>query len=155
MSAYELVRIPVVTDADVFALRHRGREVAGLLGFDEQDQVRIATALSEVGREVIAGAGSDAVLSLDPVHPVTLTVTVGGLDRVDPNPPGVSAARRLMDEVVAEDGQVVLVKYLPGTRFRGDLAALRERIAELAPASPLDELRTQNFELLTAMESLS
>ena len=35
-------------ERDVFAARQSGREVAAAVGLEEQDQVRIATALSEV-----------------------------------------------------------------------------------------------------------
>ena len=48
----EILRLNWLTDADVFGVRQRGREVAAALGLDRQDQVRVATALSEVGREL-------------------------------------------------------------------------------------------------------
>ncbi len=40
----------------MFAVRQAGRQVAAAVGLDHQDQVRVATALSEVGRELYACA---------------------------------------------------------------------------------------------------
>src|SRR5690349_14327445 len=37
-------------EQDLVAVRQRARDVSKLLGFDEQDQTRIATAVSEIGR---------------------------------------------------------------------------------------------------------
>src|SRR5262250_3072960 len=49
------MRWPVLTvtikyEHDVVAARQRARQIAGLLGFDSQDQSRIATAVSEIAR---------------------------------------------------------------------------------------------------------
>ena len=38
-------------------MRQRGREVAAALGLESQDQVRVATALSEVGRQMLVRLG--------------------------------------------------------------------------------------------------
>ena len=44
-----LLQMALRVEHDIFVVRQRGREVAALLGLEHQDQVRIATALSEVG----------------------------------------------------------------------------------------------------------
>src|SRR5215471_10094842 len=49
------MRLPILTvtikyERDVVAVRQRARQIAGLLGFDSQDQSRIATAVSEIAR---------------------------------------------------------------------------------------------------------
>src|SRR4051794_24874546 len=54
----ELLRTVIAVEHDVFAVRQRGREAAAALGMDGQDQVRVATALSEVGRQMLAALGS-------------------------------------------------------------------------------------------------
>ena len=60
---HELVRLRIAAEADVFAARQRGRTVAALVGLDNQDQVRVATALSELRRE-LAGMGQPATVAL-------------------------------------------------------------------------------------------
>ena len=47
-----LLTVRVRQEQDVVAARQRARQLARLLGFDEQDQVRIATAVSELARNV-------------------------------------------------------------------------------------------------------
>src|SRR4029453_102187 len=42
---------------DVVLARQRARQVAKLLGFDAQDQTRIATAVSEIARNALSYAG--------------------------------------------------------------------------------------------------
>jgi serine/threonine-protein kinase RsbT len=52
-------RIPIATDLDVVTARQKGREMAAAGGFSTTDQTLIATAISEVARNIVnyAGAG--------------------------------------------------------------------------------------------------
>ena len=43
-----LDRLPLLREQDVVTARQRARQIARLLGFDNQDQARIATAVSEM-----------------------------------------------------------------------------------------------------------
>jgi signal transduction histidine kinase/CheY-like chemotaxis protein len=162
----ELTRLPLVEEADVFTLRHRGREVAAALGLDDQDQIRVATALSEVGREALDPHGDGfAMFCVDFTTDATLTVTIttAALMADDPGSAsvgGLTAARRLMDslEVIVEGTSSVvrMGKRLPlasSVRQR-DVAAIRSQLATIVPVSPLDVLRTQNGELVTALDQL-
>jgi anti-sigma regulatory factor (Ser/Thr protein kinase) len=45
-----IVRIALTTERDVVQARQRAREVAAELGLDNQDQIRLATATSEMAR---------------------------------------------------------------------------------------------------------
>ena len=45
-----LYEIALRNERDVVQARQRAREIAGLLGFDNQEQIRIATATSEMAR---------------------------------------------------------------------------------------------------------
>ena len=45
---WPIVTVPIENEGDVVAVRQRAHRVAELLGFDRQDQTRIATA--EIGR---------------------------------------------------------------------------------------------------------
>jgi serine/threonine-protein kinase RsbT len=52
-------RVPIATDLDVVTARQKGREMAAAGGFSSTDQTLIATAISEVARNIVnyAGAG--------------------------------------------------------------------------------------------------
>jgi signal transduction histidine kinase len=107
-----LLAVPIQRADDVFVLRQRAREAAAAAGFEEVDQVRVATALSELGRELLpangpgrAGAGlgeGRAAFSMTDGG-TTLTVAVTGLPadavRSGRVAAALSAARRLMDDV--------------------------------------------------------
>lgn len=60
-----MLRLGLVGEYDVVVLRQRGREVAALVGLEYQDQVRVATALSELARELVV-LSSPATITLSP-----------------------------------------------------------------------------------------
>jgi signal transduction histidine kinase/CheY-like chemotaxis protein len=49
------------TEQDIVLARQRARQIAGLLGFESQDQTRIATAVSEITRNAFEYAGGGRV----------------------------------------------------------------------------------------------
>jgi serine/threonine-protein kinase RsbT len=55
-------RIRVETEADLVTARMKGRELARQLGFSSVDQTLIATAISELGRNILRYAGLGEVL---------------------------------------------------------------------------------------------
>lgn len=54
-------RVAVHSDADVVIARQRGREIASLLGFSASDLALIATAISELARNIVLYAGSGEI----------------------------------------------------------------------------------------------
>ena len=126
---------PIKADSDIVATRQHGRQLAGQLGFSSSDQVLIATAISEIARNIVQYAGQGQVSCL--------VVTQGrrrGLAIVahDEGPGiadlaqaledgystgqglgmGLPGSRRLMDEfeVVSEAGKgttVTMTKWAP------------------------------------------
>ena len=54
---WSIVTLPIETEGDVVAVRQRARRIAELLGFERQDQTRIATAVSEIARNAFGYAG--------------------------------------------------------------------------------------------------
>lgn len=156
-----LVSLDVVTETDVFIARQFARDVAAAIGFDRQDQVRLATALSEVGRDLLSLGGARVEFRLPPGG--TLAIAAVTRDRASGAAPegGLDAARRLVDEVrvgADEAGRaiVTVVKRLPPGALVDSTRTdeLRAQLAQNAPRTPLEELRTQNEELLTALEQL-
>jgi signal transduction histidine kinase len=133
----------------VFAARRLGRELAARLELDRQDQVRVATALSEISRSTIT-AGHTAVIAFGADETsLVLSVTVDGKPPED----GVAAATRLMDTVVATGKVVRMTKRRP-PNARLDMRAIGEQLAAVLPESTLDELRRNNQDLIAALEDL-
>jgi len=153
----DLFIVPIERTDDVFVLRQRGRDASAAAGFDEPDQVRVATALSEVGREVLAGPvkGSARFALTDGGR--TLSVTVVGLPVAASPTPALAAAAKLMDAVepagTDDAPTVTLHKRLPAGRSSA-AEAVRKVLAS-APTHPLEELRAQNHELIATLDQLT
>jgi anti-sigma regulatory factor (Ser/Thr protein kinase) len=58
----DLVRIPIRADSDVVLARQAARELAERLGFSRTDLTLVATAVSEVTRNIVRFAGSGEVV---------------------------------------------------------------------------------------------
>jgi signal transduction histidine kinase/CheY-like chemotaxis protein len=151
-------------DADVLALRRAGREICRLLGFDTQDQVRVATALSEIGRAAVATGTADVVIAVVPGAPqsslrATFTPEVAFVLDGDSSDGGVPAARRLVKglEIEPTGAWVVLTKPLSLTARTDEtsLAAVRRFTAAAHVADAVDELRVQNSELVRTLDELT
>src|SRR6201995_1879219 len=64
---WPIVTVPIENEGDVVAVRPRAHRLAELLGFERQDQTRIATAVSELARNAYSYAGGGrAEFILDP-----------------------------------------------------------------------------------------
>ena len=109
------VRIPIETDADVVSARKQGRELAAQAGFSATELTVIATAISEVARNIVMFAErGEIVVSLvgdDGRQGVTVVARDSGpgipdLDRAVQDGYsgyggmglGLPGSRRLMDE---------------------------------------------------------
>jgi len=145
----ELARLDVSDTAGVFAARQLGRGLAATLALEQQDQIRVATALSEISRSAVT-AGRTAVITfgIDDAA-LLLTVTMDG----EPPADGIAAAARLMDRVAA-DGRVVRMAKRRPPGVRPDPRLIGEQLAAVQPRSALDELRRQNQDLITALDDL-
>jgi signal transduction histidine kinase len=145
----ELARIEVRDAGGVFAARQMGREVAAELGLESQDQVRVATALSEVGRSAVVTAQTAAITFSTDQADLIIIVTFDG----EPPDDGIRAAARLMDEATATGPLLRMRKRRPVT-LQLDVASVTERLAALFPPSPLDELRRNNEDLIRTLDDL-
>jgi len=175
-----MTRIPLLTlnvagEDDVVTARQRARVIARSLGFDAQDQTRIATAVSELARNIQQYArdgrvvfeldddASDAamvvqVVDRGPGIPHLQSVLDGTYVSPTGMGVGLAGARRLSDrfDVQTMPGtgtRITLAKLLPGMRASGpDLARFAAREIELArPGSVSDELSEQNHALVAAL----
>ncbi|MDR7049341.1 signal transduction histidine kinase [Duganella sp. 3397] len=179
MPQVRILQVGIDSEPDVVAVRQRARQISSLLGFGAQDQVRIATAVSEVarcayarlarGRAVFAlestGAQQQLVVTIradgDPVRALEAISGVEGESPQSQLNNAVATAHRLMDECSVQGApehglHVVMLKAL-SQRQHIDRDRLLQLGSELA-ASPVQntvaEMQQQNRELATALAEL-
>lgn len=138
------VRVAITTDADLVTARAEGRAMAERLGFPRPDPTLIATAISEVARNIVvhAGRGEIVLEPFDEPDRYGLVVIAsdegpgirdveaalrdeysarGGLGL------GLAGARRLMDDFeLASDAESGTTVTMRKWRFHDQLARLRE-----------------------------
>jgi signal transduction histidine kinase len=174
-----IVAVELRYEHDVVLVRQRARTIAGFLGFDVNDQTRIATAVSEIARNAFqyAGGGRAEFLVDTAGRPRLFLVRVTDRGPGIRDVPailegrfrsrrgmglGMTGARRLMDDFrveshVGEGTTVVLGKWIPADA-PGVTAALVGRIAKelggRSPEDPFEEIQQQNQELLRTMNEL-
>ena len=176
--------LPILTltlqyEQDVVAARQRARQIATLLGFDAQDQTRIATAVSEIARNAYSYAqGGTAEFQLEgEIAPQVLVIRISDTGRGIADLPeilsgryrsptglglGLIGARRLMDqcEIASAPGQgttVWLKKLLPQRAplvTTARLAHIADQLAAQQLQNPFTELQQQNQELSRALTEL-
>ena len=173
-----LLSVTIRREGDVVLARQRTRAITRLLGFDVQDQTRLATATSEIARnafEYAKGGQVDFVLEgRTPPQILLVRVTDHGpgirqLDRILRNEYesssgmglGLVGARRLVDRFhvdTSPQGTAVWLRKLlpPGTPALTPAALdrLSRELARERPDDPLAELQRQNRELLAALADL-
>ncbi|HTX40407.1 MAG TPA: ATP-binding protein [Acidobacteriaceae bacterium] len=165
------------TERDVVQARQRAREVAAELGLDNQDQIRIATATSEIARNAFRYARNGRVqfaVGLDEPQHLEVTVSDSGpgianLDEVLEGRyksttgmgMGILGTRRLMDDfdiAATPTGTTVrMIKHLPPHQAmltQRTARELNEKLLERTPESPYEEIEQQNQELLKTLQEL-
>ncbi len=166
MSTAPLLQMPLRVEQDIFVVRQRGREVAAAIGLEHQDQVRIATALSEVARDLLhAVGGADVVFAVAETADGRRHLRID-LTPVTPLPDGryephSAAVVRLVDtlSVVTGDRDTVvrMSRRVPLTAQAltpERLAELRAQLGESVPGTLEEELATQNSQLITALDEV-
>jgi signal transduction histidine kinase len=159
-----LVRTRIRVEQDVFAVRQLGREVGRLVGLEPQDQIRLATALSEVGRLLVApGRDTEVVFATAPHGVPALSVKLehtarGGADRLAAQ---LAQVGRLVDSMEVRDGETGTVVWM-SRRLPANAPALtpdrmddiRAELAGHVPGTPFDELAVQNQQLIATLDEV-
>lgn len=173
---YPIHSLMLSNERDVVSARQKARSIAALLGFDQHDQIRIATAVSEIARNAFRYARGGAVsFSFDAesnVFKISVTDQGTGIPHLDSvlagsyrsttgMGMGILGTKRLMDEFSIEatssGTSVHFGKILPSHDKSFDRAALQRLMVQLNrehPTTPLDELQMQNRELLKTLNEL-
>ena len=177
---WPLVTLAIDREDDVVAARQRARRVAEHLGFGTQDQIRVATAVSEIARNAFGYAGGGKVeygvedeggrqslvvriSDRGPGIPHLTSILDGRYRSPTGLGLGITGARRLMDrfEIESEPGRgtvAMLTKRLPSGRepFSGPkVASLVAQTVEADTTDPHVALREQNRELLRSLAELA
>jgi signal transduction histidine kinase/CheY-like chemotaxis protein len=165
------------TERDVVQARQRAREVAAELGLDNQDQIRMATAASEIARNAFRYARNGKVeFAVGLEEPQFLEVTVSdtgpGISNLEEILEGryksttgmgigLLGTRRLMDRFEIDSqpaGTTVrMVKHIPVQNALMTQRAVRELNSKLerrTPESPYEEIEQQNQELMKTLQEL-
>ncbi len=176
---FRILKLAVGTELDVVAARQRAREIAVHCNFALQDQVRIATSVSELARNVynyaqggrvefsIAEADGQQVLEIriddqGPGFDHLDTVLGGAYKSATGKGLGILGAKRLMDrfDISSASGagtQIIMHKLLPGESQRMTapmVGQLGDRLRSQLPESMLAEVQQQNQELLSTLAEL-
>jgi signal transduction histidine kinase len=177
MTELPLLTLALAREEDLVLARQRAREAAERAGFQRQDAVRVATAVSEVVRNALsyAGGGVLEIFVEDEGGAQSLGVRVAdrgpGIPHLDDVlagryvsrtglGAGITGARRLMHgfAIDAAGGGTTVrmsMKLPPGLRLDAEAAArLAEALALAPPRAPVDEVREQNQEVLAALAAL-
>ena len=177
--ANALLAVALQLEQDVVVARQRARQIAALLGFDPQDQTRIATAVSEIARNAYRYArGGRVEFSLEGSSaPQVLIINVrdegpgiANLEQVLSGHyrsetgmgVGIIGTHRLMDKVeirtrAGAGTDVELKKILPARApliHSRDLGPLTAELAGKPPVGAYEELQQQNRELLRTLAEL-
>jgi signal transduction histidine kinase len=170
-------KLDLRTENDVVKARRNAREIAARLGFEVQDQTRIATACSEIARNAVRYAGGGQMMfALDgSVSPALMIV-------VDDKGPGIEDTRRILtgryqsstgmglgiigakrlmdgfnlDTAKGRGTKVTLRKLLPAKRAPQKIA-LDKISAGLTSSTDHDlihEVEEQNRELMSTLDQL-
>ena len=171
MANTRILQVGIYSEQDIVMVRQRARQISSLLNFGQQDQVRIATAVSEVARCALGrAAGGRAVFSVSKknTHTVLQIDISGGAPRDSAAPlaraqfdAAILTAERLMDHCgvapSAVDGiSVTIEKQLP----RGEiidaarLLAIGKELAVGLVQNTFQEMQVQNQDLAQALAEL-
>jgi signal transduction histidine kinase len=172
MSRTELLRAVINSEPDVFAVRRQGRHLGAALGLAGQDQIRIAAALSEVTRRLLAALGPvvvDFVLVRELALAGTerrarptlqLQSTAQGVAD-DDVVAAMALTRQLLDEWnvdrTGRETTVTMARALPpaaATLGADEITAIRADLLAVTPGTPIEELAEHNRQLLATLEEV-
>ncbi|MFJ8010093.1 PP2C family protein-serine/threonine phosphatase [Streptomyces fagopyri] len=161
-----LLSMAIAAERDVFSLRRHAKTIADAVGLDARDQVRLATALSELGRDLLRPAPMTATFTLKR-RPAVLYVVLRWADGRTPNGESLAAVTRLLPQTLyqppgppgrrpattaaARDGWIEISCPVPAAPAT-DLDHVRALLAADSPASAIDDLQAQTRDLMAALQ---
>jgi serine/threonine-protein kinase RsbT len=118
------VRVPIASDGDIIIARQKGRALAAELGFSPTDVVRIATAISELARNVLSYA-SRGEIRLESLNSRNRSgISIVAIDRG----PGIADVEQALQDAYSTSGGLGL--GLPGVRRLMDEFKVESTVGE-------------------------
>ena len=171
-----LFKVAIRFEQDVVTARQKTRRLSELLGFDQQDQARLATAVSELARNVFQYAGTGSIEFRFSIRAPQALVA-----RVVDSGPGIEAikdvlsgtyvsntglgigmigSKRLMDHFKVETGAgkgtvITMAKNLDSraaAKTQSELNKIVDQLISRRAESPFEEIQNQNRDLLNALD---
>jgi len=174
-----LISIAIDSEQDVVSVRQRSRQIAASLGLESQEQVRVATAVSEIARNAFRyarrglaeflletqGSRQYLVVRISDQGPgiADLPSVLSGSYRSQTGMGlGIVGAQRLMDDFDIRSSQkggttVVMKKRLSaGGRHidRAEIGRITATLTSKPTTTPLQEVQEQNRELVRTLHEL-
>jgi serine/threonine-protein kinase RsbT len=106
----EEIRVRIKSDLDIVAARHKGRELARELGFGPTDLAIIATAISELSRNIVLYARGGEIILKSAEENAAVAIIVVASDEGS----GISDVEEAMRDGYSTSGSLGL--GLPGVR---------------------------------------
>jgi len=173
MTRTVLLHVVISTEQDVFAVRRQGRHLGAALGLAGQDQIRIAAALSEVGRRLLAALGPvvvDLVLVKEvtvaeadqKVRPVSLELRSSAQGAAEDDVVAdMALTQGLLDDWQVDRTQrqttVTMARALPRAAANlgsDEIDAIRADVRTLTAGTAIEELAEHNRQLLATLEEV-
>ncbi|MBQ0851256.1 hybrid sensor histidine kinase/response regulator [Streptomyces sp. BH-SS-21] len=143
---------------DVFGLRRTAQQAAAAMSLERQDQVRLATALSELGRDRLGCRGLEVSFGLvPPGRPTALLVTFVWTGGPPPARETLDLAAKLVGieyEASPAGGRIVVSQPLTPEAGGPDEqhARLTEVLKAASRSTEADDLRAQTRDLIATLE---
>lgn len=152
--AVPLVSLSLTTEQDVFVLRRSGKTAAESLGVEPQDQIRLATALSELGRDLIGSGDLTVSFALTGRSHPRLRCTLRWNEGPGPGREALRAASRLVTlEHASPDRSLVIEQPLGEEAPSPDLVEhTRAALRTHKGATAVEDARAQTVDLIAALE---
>ncbi|MBC7464877.1 MAG: response regulator [Bdellovibrio sp.] len=171
-----LFRMEICFEPDVVASRLKTRFIASELGFDGQDQIRLATAVSELVRNVFQYVGTGYIefffsTNIPSFFYITVNDQGPGIKNLDhvlagsyasPSGMGVglTGTKKLMDYFDVQTDSTCGTQVTIGKKLKKNTVTVRSvqnlilNLASFPAANPFEELQFQNRDLLNALEEV-
>lgn len=104
------LRVPISSDVDLVRAREQGRTLAGELGFQQGDLTLVATAISELARNIVRYARRGEIV----LHPIEDGGVPGIVIIARDEGPGIIDVNRAMEQGYSTSGGLGM--GLPGVR---------------------------------------
>lgn len=90
----EEVRIPILNEVDIVSARQQGRAMAARMAFSSSNQALIATAISELARNIVIYAGHGEIIISSAVRNETIGIVIVAQD----SGPGIADIQLAMQD---------------------------------------------------------